>query len=396
MEVEGDTLPKRDCVDDYLSTLDYVEINDLLITMFNWAKANKIFYNHADTLLPNNCFHLGVDGFWVNKYSCPHAKNEKGENICPYCLPRVHNRGKAEEKTYWVHAFVTFVLIFPGGFKLPIYVYPLKKSQVDVSVSDEKLKQECELQAAQKSLPELKLKLGRIPVTFLGDSLYANEPVIKLLELLRWDYLIVRQPDTFKTLGRKCDELDTSELYQKSYRDTKKTVDKEKTVERSAKWFNNLALGKESFTNVLRYSEVMRDEKGVEIKRFQTEWLCQSPLSKGNWLSVMKRGRMRGLHEDMHNSLKNRGFAAKHDYARTDPNRWLIWKLMMFVAFFIFELFSFTNIAKDARGQRSWKKFSADLLQQLVELAWGQIEASSILLKQKIQFRYDFTPEPPD
>ena len=93
--------------------------------------------------------------------------------------------------TYWVHAFVTFVLVFPGGFKLPVYLYPLKKSQIDISASDEKLKQECELQAAQRCLPELKLKLGRIPITFLGDSLYANEPMIKLLEELNWDYLIV-------------------------------------------------------------------------------------------------------------------------------------------------------------------------------------------------------------
>ena len=391
--VEVDTLPKRDCVDDYLSTLDHEEINDLLMAIFNWAKSNKTFYNHANVLLPNNSFHLGVDGFWVNKYSCPHAKNEKGENVCPYCLPRTHNKGKPEEKTYWVHAFVTFVLVFPGGFKLPIYLYPLKKSQIDISVSDEKLKQECELQAAQKCLPALKLKLGRMPITFLGDSLYANEPMIKLLEELNWDYLIVRQEDTFKTLGRKCDELDTSELYQKAYRDKQKTTDNGITTERTAKWFNNVALGKESFTNVLRYSEIIKNESGIEIKKFQTEWLCRKPVRKGSWASFMKRGRMRGLHEDMYNSLKNRGFAAKHDYARTDPNLWLIWKLLMFVAFFIFELFGFTTIAKGARGQRSWMKFASDLLQQLVEVVWSEIMTSEILLKRRVQFRYDFPPD---
>lgn len=148
MGIEGDSLPRRDCVDDYLSSLDYTEINDLMIKLFSWAKTNKVFYNHAETLLPYNCFHLGVDGFWVHKYSAPHAKDEKGENACPFCLPRVHNKGKPEEKTYWVHAFVTFVLIFPGGVTFPIYVYPLKATQVDITVSDEKLKQECELQSS--------------------------------------------------------------------------------------------------------------------------------------------------------------------------------------------------------------------------------------------------------
>lgn len=239
--------------------------------------------------------------------------------------------------------FVTFVLVFPAGFKLSIYLYPLKKNQVGFSVSDEKLKQGCELQAVQKTLSDLKQKLGRIPITFLGDSLYANEPMIKLLEILSWDYLIVRQPDTIKTLGRKCDELDILELYQKTCRDEEKTFDKEKTIERSAKWFNNVALGKKSFTNVLRYSEVIKDAKGEEVKKFRTKWLCQKPVCKGNWRLFIKRGRLRGFHEDMYNKLKNRGFAAKHNYGRTDPNLWLIWKHLMFVAFFIFELFSFHN-----------------------------------------------------
>jgi hypothetical protein len=392
--IKGDSLPRRDCVDDYLSSLDYTEINELMIEIFSWAKTNKVFYNHAETLLPNNSFHLGVDGFWVHKYSTPHTRNEKGENICPFCLPRVHNKGKPEEKTYWVHAFVTFVLVFPGGVQFPIYVYPLKATQVDVTVSDEKLKQECELQAAHKALPELKTKLGRIHVTFLGDSLYANEPMIKLLNQLFWDYLIVRQPDTFKTLGRKCDELDTNELYQEFYRDKENIeLKKGKSIERTAKWFNNVAFGKESFTNVLRFIENTKDEEGNIIKKFQTEWLSNLAVSKRNWRYLMGRGRMRSDHEDVHNTLKNRGFAAKHDYARANPNLWLIWKLLMFVAFFIFELFSSTILAKEARGKRSWMKFASDLLQQLVEASWELISRSRSLLKTRIQFRYDFAPE---
>jgi hypothetical protein len=393
MDIEGDTLPKRDCVDDYLSCLHCSEINNLLIEVFSWAKKNKVFYNHSETLLLNNSFHLGVDGFWVHTYSTPHAKNEKGKNICPYCLARTHNKGKLEEKTYWVHAFVTFVLIFPGGVTLPIYVYPLRAAQVDVTVSDEKLKQECELQAAQKALPELKTKLGRILITFLGDSLYANEPMIRLLEHLFFDYLIVRQPETFKNLGKKCDEFDATAFYQKFYRDKEEIeVNEDKLVCRYAKWFNHVAFGRESSTNVLRFEEMTRDQCGNVVKTFRTEWLSSQSINKRNWRSLMTRGRMRADHEDVHNTLKNRGFAAKHDYARADPNLWLIWKLLMFLAFFIFELFSLTRVAQKARGKRSWMKFAMDLLQELVDVHWHVISASRILQKAKVQFRYNFAP----
>jgi hypothetical protein len=41
--------------------------------------------------------------------------------------------------------------------------------------TDDELKQECELQATKIILRILKKKLGKLPVTFLTDSLYANE-----------------------------------------------------------------------------------------------------------------------------------------------------------------------------------------------------------------------------
>lgn len=394
LEIDGDRLPKRDCVDDYLATVNDEAINDLLMQLFHWLKSGKLFYNHSGALLPNNFFHLGIDGFWVHRYVKPHAMNEHGENICPYCLPRVYNRGTSEERTEWLHAFVTFVLVFPGGFQFPIYIYPLKAVQVNTTANDEKLKQECELLGAHKVLPELRKKLGRIPIMVLLDSLYANEPMFKLLESLNLQFLVVRQDDTFKSIGRKCDELDTTELYQKSYREKEIIVlPGDKTMERTAKWYNNVACGKESFVNVLRFTEITKDANNVVVKVFKTEWLGTIAINKRNWRSLMERGRMRGDHEDLHNSAKNRGFAAKHDYARTNPQLCLNWKLLMFVAMLIFELFSFTVIGREAKGTRSWMKFASDLLQQLVEHSWNAISESEVFQKARIQFRYDFAPQ---
>lgn len=64
-----------------------------------------------------------------------------------------------------------------------------------------------------------------------------------------------------------------------------------------------------------------------------------------------------------------------------------------YVAFLIFELFSFTTIGKEAKGKRSWMKFARDLLQQLVEISWEAISHSSIFHKRRTQFRYDFAPQ---
>ena len=144
-------------------------------------------------------------------------KNERREKCCPYCLPRTHNKGKPDEITYWVHAFVNLAFICPGGLQLPIYIYPLKSEQIklEATASDDKLKQECELQTAYVIFPELKRKFSKLSIMLLTDSLYANEPVIQLCVELGWEYLIVRQVGSLKTVANKCDELERSAFYQK-------------------------------------------------------------------------------------------------------------------------------------------------------------------------------------
>lgn len=394
---EKKSFPHRTVVNDCLTRTDADEVNELLIHLFNWAKRNKIFYNHMETLLPNERFHICCDGFSVHKYATPHAVNEKGENICPYCSPRTRNKGKENEVTYWMHGFVNVAIVFPGGLQLPLYLYPLKASQIQLKTdaSDEEIKQECELQAAKIILPILKDKLGKLPVTLLTDSLYANEPIIKLCEDFSWHYLIVRQEGSLKTIGRKCDELERLEFYQKSYwaHETIK-LKNGGTIERTVKWFNRITLGKESCTNVLRLEEIVKDGKGnlVKNKYFKTEWLCSMEIHKGNCFSLVKRGRMRADHEDLHNSLKNRGYAAKHDYARANPNAWLIWKILMLVAFWVFELFSFTTLAQKSKGPSSWKAFAAELFSELIKVSWQIIALSPSLTKENIQFRFNFSP----
>jgi|HubBroStandDraft_1064217.scaffolds.fasta_scaffold51349_1 hypothetical protein len=397
LEDEIDSFPHRTVVNDCLGRIEADEVNELLIHLFNWAKKSKIFYNHMPKLLSYDIFHICIDGFSVHKYDTPHAVNEKKKNICPYCLPRRHNKGKKNEVTYWMHGFVNVTIVFSGGLQLPLYVYPLKASQIKLegSASDEELKQESELQAAKMILPILKEKLGKLPVALLTDSLYANEPLIKLCEDLGWDYLIVRQEGSLKTIRRKCDELEGCELYQQSYR-AHETIKLKNgnTIERTVKWFNGVTIGKKSYTNVLRFEEIVKDADGNSIKKkyFKTEWLCSKEINKGNCFSLVKRGRMRADHEDLHNSLKNRGFAAKHDYSRANSNAWLVWKILMFVAFGIFELFSFTTLAQKSKGPSSWIAFAKDLLSELLKIPWEIIALSPSLKKEKIQFRFNFSP----
>ena len=387
-------LPHSKTIDGYLRDINTDELNNILMEIFSWGVKSKLFYNHSEFLSPDNAFLLCCDGFWTHTYTKPHALDEHGHNSCPYCLPRKRHADTPNEETYWVHVLVTVVAVFPGGFKLPLYVYGLKNNQVDGTKGHDAFKQECELKAVHAVLPIIRARFPRTAFIFGGDALYANEPFIQLCDSLHFDYLIVRKDNTLKKLGKHCDELAKTELYQKAYTSHSKQKIRKQEVLQNAQWFNHEAVGESSFTNVLRYEENLQGAEGVLKHGYKGEWISAKPFNKQNCFHRAKRARMRWEHEDLHNTCKNRGFEAKHDMARADPNLWLVWKLMMFIAFAVFELFRFSKLAQEACGNRSWMKFARDLLQQLVELSWDLITSSPILQKSNVQFRFSFSNPP--
>lgn len=387
--ITGKDLPHSRTVDDALAGINYEELNQMLLEMFDQMNTRKLFYNHAATLLPDNTYYIGTDGYHLHTYTHPHAVDEDGNNCCPHCLPRRQNIGTDKESVFWVHVVITFVFIC-DDFKIPLYAHPLRALQVNTDQSDEKLKQECELNAAHAVLPLIRKRFPKLHFTFLGDGLYANRPFIRLCNRLNFSYNIVRKENSLTTLGKKCDELAKLDLYKKSYSSQETEIIKNGQIQRKAAWFNRVDLGEGLNTNVLKFEEKLLGTDGEIISKYKGEWLCSERLKQTNCFRQAKRGRMRWNHEDFHNSCKKRGFNIEHDMARTNPNLLFIWKMMTFVAFFVFEIFSLSTEARRARGSRSLMKFAKDMLQELVNFTWEKITSSEILKKKKVQFRFVF------
>ncbi len=387
--ITGKELPHSCTVDAALANVNYEELNRMLLEMFDQMNTRKFFYNHAATLLPDNTYYIGTDGYHLHTYAHPHAVDEQGNNKCPYCLPRKHHVGTEKETVSWVHTVITFVFIC-GDFKIPLYMYPLKAQQVNTEQNDEKLKQECELTAAHVVLPLIRERFPKLHFTFLRDGLYANRPFLRLCLTLCFDYEIVRKTNSLTTLGRKCDELTKLALYQKSYSHQEIEVIKTRNIKRKAAWFNGVDLGDALKTNVLRFEESEVRADGTICLQYKGEWLCSKRLSKPNCFRRAEIGRLRWKQEDFHNTCKNRGFNIEHDMARTNPDLLFTWKLMTFIAFFVFEIFSLSTVAKSARGSRSLMKFAKDMLQQLVNVLWAKIQSSPILKRERVQFRFSW------
>ena len=385
-----DRIPHSSVVDDALSKMEYAKVNDILFQLFDRIINRKILYHHQNVLLPNNTFQIGTDGYWTHNYTHPHSVNDQGNNNCPHCLPRVHNKGKPNEFTSWVHVIVTFVLICGSGLTIPLYAYPLKANQITNIENHEKFKEECELAAAHVVLPVFRARYPRQSFTFLGDALYANKPFIRLCNRLKFDYIIVLKNTVQKKLNKHCDGLGKTEIYQKHYTHQATTTTTKGTIIKKAAWFNVVEMGGEIFTNVLRFEENIIRSDGSSKTLYKGAWLCSRKIFHNNCFKMAERGRSRWGHEDLHNTCKRRGFDIKHDMARSNPNLLMIWKIMIFIAFFITELFFCTIIAQNLQKTRSRMKFSKDILQQFVEISWKVISMTPIMIKPRVQFRFHF------
>ena len=383
------TVPHSSVVDDALSKVDCMEFSEVLWDLFDRLIEQKTFYHNQETLLPYNTFQIGTDGFWIHHYEKPHSTDAHGENTCPYCLPRVHNKGKPNQFTTWVHVIVTFVLICGGGLTLPLYAYPLKASQIKEGQSDEDLKEECELAAAHIVLPLIRERYPKLSFTFLGDSLYANQQFVRLCEQLTFNYIIVLKEGSQKNLHKRCDGLARTEFYQQNYTSEEREISGKETIVKKAAWFNAVEMGG-VFTNVLRFEENIIKQDGSSELIYKGAWICSKKIFHNGCFKRAKQGRSRWDHEDLHNTLKNRGYDIKHDIARANPNLLMVWKIMMFIAFFVTELFMRTSVAQALQKTRSCMKFAKDMLQQFIERSWAAIALSPILIKARVQFRFNF------
>ncbi len=231
-------------------------------------------------------------------------------------------------------------------------------------------------------------------LVFLGDSLYANRPFLRLCDELKIGYLIVFKDTVLPTLVKKCDELEKTEIYQKHYANRETIHEKNRVMQREAKWFNKVATGEDMFTNVLRFKEEVKNSDGSLEASYKGAWLYSKSIFGHNCFKIVTRARSRWDHEDLHNTCKNREFDIKHDLARADPNLLLVWKMMVFIAFFVFELFKCTTIAIKARKKRSLMGFAKSLLSDLLKIYWSVIAASPILKKPRVQFRFSFSCGP--
>ena len=375
---ENGKIPSPKAIDNVMREIDYEQCNNILMDLFERVRLSKLFFNHPE-LIPDGYHHFAHDAEVIHTYQ-PDADHDC-EN-CPYCLKRTR-----EEKTWYHHTVLVTSFIAPGGFKLPIYVHPIRAAAVrdKETASDEEHKQQCELSAFKIVVRKIRQRFPKLKICNLLDSLYANGPCIDLHEELNMAFMIVKKDGSMTTVGEDCDGLMKIEDHKKTNHLVERFHDgKGKKIERTYDFFNEIDYhGKK--INVLRFHEERTDRKGdVEITKWV--WISSDEITKKNVAHLTMRGRLRWEEEDQFNTAECRGFNMRHDYSR-NPHAQMAWVVILNLALALEHIFIYTTTAVKLRKKMSIRDFMKDLFAEIRFYTKEKIKQAVTKLGS-IQFRF--------
>ena len=305
---ELDTLAHADTLSRLLENIDPQEIEGAIIRLVKRLIANKTL----DPFKVNGKYIIAFDG--TGKFTRDWEWSES-------CLKK-HAHGQPED----VYKYYTYVLeasiVLPNGVTIPFMSEFLDRSEFSVYCdSEDKLKQDCETKSFKRLAERVKTVFPKLGIAATLDGLYANGPIIEILEKYKWDYMIILKDNSLKTVWEK---------YESQKRNNK--IEKHEgnminNVKQVFNWANDLEYRYENngrkriFLNLVICEETVyseKDELGVRVvieqKRFV--WLSSKRLTGKNVARQCNIvGRSRWNIETQNLIEKHHGYAYQHCFS---------------------------------------------------------------------------------
>jgi hypothetical protein len=182
-------LPHHDTVNDYFEALEAAETEKIRDYMAWRLISGRALEKYR---LLNTKWMVLIDGTGLFTF---HKKH------CEHCLKReITNPGTGEKKTIYMHHVLEAKLL-AGDMVISL------ESEFIENENEGVLKQDCELKAFYRLAGKIKKKYPRLPICIVGDSLYACEPVFKLCENNKWNFLIRFKDGSIPTVGEEIEAL---------------------------------------------------------------------------------------------------------------------------------------------------------------------------------------------
>ncbi|MBW1997650.1 MAG: transposase family protein [Deltaproteobacteria bacterium] len=264
---ELEDLPHNDTLYRLLARVDVGGIESALMELVRKMIRNKKFVRY----LVDNRYPIAIDGT---------QKCVRDVLWSEQCLEREVGKGDDTHMQYYVYVLEAS-LAFAGGMTIPLMSEFLSYTEGDT----ERKKQDCERKAFKRLARRLKDAFGHLPIMVLLDGLYPNGPIMQLCRKNKWDFMIVLQDKSLKSVWEEYEGL--KKLESKNHLCTTWGNRRQ-----SFHWVNGIEYyygvhdRKRQIVHVVvcteSWEEIARDCAEVVRNKSRHAWISSKPLTGGN------------------------------------------------------------------------------------------------------------------
>ena len=264
---ELEDVPHNDTLMRLLAKIDVNEIESALIGLVRKLIRAKKFVRY----LVDNRYPIAIDGS---------QKVVRNVLWSEECLEREVGKGDDSKTQYYVYVLEAS-LAFANGMTIPLMSEILRYTEGDTGND----KQDCEQKAFKRLAKRLKAEFGHLSIMVLLDGLYPNGPILELCRKNKWDYMIVLQDKSLKSVWEEYDglkKLETNNYFNTTWGNRKQRFE----------WVNGIEYyygpneRKKQIVHVVvceeNWEEIAKDSAEIVTMQSRHAWISSKPLDKWN------------------------------------------------------------------------------------------------------------------
>ena len=264
---ELEDLPHNDSLMRLLARIEVSEIESATVALVRKLIRNKKFARY----LIDGRYPIAIDGT---------QKAVRNPLWSEEWLEREVKSGDDSQMQHYV-LVLEASLAFSNGMTIPLMSEFSNYAQGDTNTE----KQDCEQKAFKRLAKRLKAQFSHLPIMVLLDGLYPNGPMMALCRKYKWDFMMVLQDKSLKSVWEEYEglkQLEVNNTHKMRWGDRRQRFEWVNGIEY---YYDSKAFKKQIVHLVVCgeiWQEIAKDSTDTITMQSRHAWISSQPLNKGN------------------------------------------------------------------------------------------------------------------